>query len=1594
MEAAATLPHKRQRDIESDDNKCIICQNEEQNVSKETTKGRKKGKRKRASGKAKPKIYYASADGIKRIAQDVNTRRKYNDSKYADFLERFDNLEIRPGISFWHGHCYKDFTNNDHLQRLKIRHSEGPPDMENVSNRSSRQHIACFNSDKCIFCQPKTTENEAEATRKRGRKKKGKKTGSKHTETLTHIETMPTSDKILHLSKLDPVMRYRMAGVNDLIADDGKYHLTCYTNFLRRYENNDAYDSGQKLDYEAVSFNNTMDELKKGLSESNIYHLSAVWDRYCDFMKDFGEDPGMYRSNRFKERIQKRLEGQVEFVQPLDPHHSLMLFPPISKDVAMNALLENVSDEDTGLASLCTEEIPDKDAELYSWLYRVAVKVRGDLVATPGHSFIGGIDTEHAEAIVPDSLYVLLRLLCSDFLEEDTAPEKIHEKVLSIAQDIIYTASSGKKLTPKHLGIGLSVHQMTRSKEVIQLLHAAGHSISYDKVLRVDTSLGNSALASYEEDGVFIPRAFKEVPLNGYVKYGNDNVDKNIDTLDGKGSFHGSQTVAFCRSVPNHKPPGIHVEMKQARKLTIPPDFQQMKHVDIGNVKPKVAFAENVNLEWYTFDEELKKTAESKDLAWVLSRLHNPNNQKVPSWTGFNHTVSNKNYSKTIVGTLPLIDAPAHDYDTIWTVMMNCMTMTEKLGQKYTVVTFDQQLYCKAKMLQWYKPEELKNVVVMLGGFHTQMNYGKCIGQFLEDGGMKDVWVESEVYGDVTADRILAGKDWNKMINAHKLVLESLWQILWPKFMEWMNQNGILIDADIDQLCADISESFEHKNKKDAQAAYEKLFPKIEAMMADIAKFDEANSEDPTFMYWRQYMGMVGVLLRFTRAIREGDWMLYLSTFAEMIPHFAAFSHTNYTRWGAVFLADMKLLEHTAPEVYQGFINGDFVVKETDNKYNQVPDDQAVEHVNRKAKDSGGLVGIIQAEDARTKWCLTCNDKAELVEDTKIMLGAQHTGDNDDEDEEDDPHKDLLVSRIMKSQVIFSKFCHEFQKFQIFAPTENLVSLVTGDVATEDITDSLLHVYDRGKKIVENFVTLRLVNGTVDFYSTLPKSNTKTFSALYDVSVTNGKERQTIKADRDLFRRIIIAIEGGREIDIDTMLEKELSPVPLSLAKTDGSLHQSDKANLAGLLHDGNISKSIPESQLTACTIIDAMALVHAMGKPQKAHTFGDYAANFITNVKKYFTPTCTRVDVVFDSYQLTSIKDGTRKHRTGKKRPIRSVIKSSDVKLPHDMKSFLQSTKNKQDLANFLSVELSKIHVEQGQELVIGGGFAARDQVFSSLRGDVPTLAANHEEADTRMILHAQEASLQGYQKTVVICRDTDVLVLLLNFRTELSPELWMQAGTYRDPRYIAIHDITIPPDLLDSLLAFHAVSGSDSTSKFAGIGKKSAWKVFKEHPELLSSLGIASDLSENVQKDAEDFVCKLYDINSTTSSINKVRANTFRNHKSKLDNLPPTQNALIQHLKRSNYQAYIWRQSLHTTQDIPSPGGNGWILKDQYLIPVLITQDAVPSNYVDLASCGCKSTGFRCRTRHCMCKKNRLRCTRGCSCKDFCCNPLNLDQ
>ena len=71
-------------------------------------------------------------------------------------------------------------------------------------------------------------------------------------------------------------------------------------------------------------------------------------------------------------------------------------------------------------------------------------------------------------------------------------------------------------------------------------MHAAGHSVNYDTVLRMDNTIANDVLERYRESGnVFVPRNFTGTTNPaGYTRFAVDNIDINEETLNGMGTFH------------------------------------------------------------------------------------------------------------------------------------------------------------------------------------------------------------------------------------------------------------------------------------------------------------------------------------------------------------------------------------------------------------------------------------------------------------------------------------------------------------------------------------------------------------------------------------------------------------------------------------------------------------------------------------------------------------------------------------------------------------------------------------------------------------------------------------------------------------------------------------------------------------------------------------------------------------------------------------------------------------------------------------------------------------------------------------------------
>ena len=141
---------------------------------------------------------------------------------------------------------------------------------------------------------------------------------------------------------------------------------------------------------------------------------------------------------------------------------------------------------------------------------------------------------------------------------------------------------------------------------------------------------------------------------------------------------------------------------------------------------------------------------------------------------------------------------------------------------------------------------------------------------------------------------------------------------------------------------------------------------------------------------------------------------------------------------------------------------------------------------------------------------------------------------------------------------------------------------------------------------------------------------------------------------------------------------------------------------------------------------------------------------------------------------------------------------------------------------------------------------------------------------------------------------------------------------------RYISAHSIAAELDdkSCQGLLFLHAISGCDTTSAFCGIGKKTAWEVWRTSDIFKSLFSRQSNspclLSETDLDMLERFVVLLYQRTSALSKVNEARKRLFSFGNRQLENIPPTSVALLQHAKRAAFQAgHVWGRSLVSQAD-----------------------------------------------------------------------------
>ena len=423
-------------------------------------------------------------------------------------------------------------------------------------------------------------------------------------------------------------------------------------------------------------------------------------------------------------------------------------------------------------------------------------------------------------------------------------------------------------------------------------------------------------------------------------------------------------------------------------------------------------------------------------------------------------------------------------------------------------------------------------------------------------------------------------------------------------------------------------------------------------------------------------------------------------------------------------------------KVYTAFNRGQFSVQMGGrNPFGRNEADKTIENtINRDCKTGGGYIGFSANFATTQRWVLNDTRRGVyrklLCEHLSITLYQTYT------------HKELAPARVKEDSKAVGKlvdlledvFTNPWKQDAAFA------SLSTGIEATAEVSDDLLQAKSKGKQTTNDFVVNRCsANPTSDYFNPLKKAKLKSFKDLKAVRKVRNKDLVfPLCMDRDVFAQMAL-LGQFRQIDMKVVFTYPLGPLPWSLADPYGLPRKTSKAKLSQQLERRiTVTEKYPEN---ATSIFDGMAVLQKLKIPS--------GATFLVVAERVFelvTSTGSRrVDVVFDVYREVSIKNVERLKRAS----TSDGLQYKNILPAYTVKSWNKLWKWKTEA----------FRGRLGNRIMY---VTTEDQCWrleAATCDPVPELECNHEEADTRIVLHAQHAG----GTCIIHLDDTDVFVLLL---------------------------------------------------------------------------------------------------------------------------------------------------------------------------------------------------------------------------------------
>ena len=173
-------------------------------------------------------------------------------------------------------------------------------------------------------------------------------------------------------------------------------------------------------------------------------------------------------------------------------------------------------------------------------------------------------------------------------------------KIAALGQALMQSARPNLLLSPIQLGLGVAIHHISGSRKIVDLLHKVGYSLSYEEIKLFEL---NAAVSQGTDLG--------GINNDSWIQFVGDNVDHQIRTIDGNGTFHAMGIIGAATPGSGYRKPVPRVTNMKLGTLT-----------EVNKIPIKYYASSNLNMrETYKVLKDIDFDDQRKDLdaVWKVS---------------------------------------------------------------------------------------------------------------------------------------------------------------------------------------------------------------------------------------------------------------------------------------------------------------------------------------------------------------------------------------------------------------------------------------------------------------------------------------------------------------------------------------------------------------------------------------------------------------------------------------------------------------------------------------------------------------------------------------------------------------------------------------------------------------------------------------------------------------------------------------------------------------------------------------------------------------------------------------------------------------